>query len=148
MDAGVIILIAPSFNELTTISLIANLRQEGIHTTLVGLTTGAIPGAHGVVVKPEKALSGWEHWKVNHQVVVLSGDEPCGIALLSDPRVHLFINEVTAAGGIIAMTGQVLQIMLELGVMLAETAVCLLPPPNSPTFPPATIIKQRLQPKL
>lgn len=140
--SDIVLLIAPFFDELTTIALVTELRQQGIRVTVIGLIAGLIVGRHGVSIKPEKTLSTWTDWDHGNTGVILSGEERCGTTLLSDPRVHLLVKNIVLRGGFVAVNTTVLKIMLDLAMEIPEKAVCHLPSYPETCLPLTNTLRQ------
>lgn len=99
-----LVIIADGFNELETIAILSALREAGVYTKSVGLTSGLIHGAHGIWVMPDCTLTDlYETIDVNKVcLVVLPGGEQTLMQLEPDPRVHRVLRQVITHRGIIA----------------------------------------------
>lgn len=96
----VIVLVTQSFQE-DVLSMIARIRSAGIAVTVVGLAAGLTLSEHGVAIQPDCSLAQINIVNDQH-VLIMPGDVECAKSLLSDPRVHQLMRDVTARGGWVA----------------------------------------------
>jgi len=101
----VLVIIADGFNETTTIAILCALRKAGICAKSVGLTSGLINGAHGILVMSDFTLADLERSgdPATVNTVVLLGGEPNLSSLEADPRVHRLLRQVVAQQGFIVI---------------------------------------------
>lgn len=102
----VFILVASRFDETAVVTCLDQMWTVRISVSLVGLTSGLLSGACGLVICPDLTLSAlvrmtWA-WK-DSPLVIIPGGQECAALLLSDPRVHQVCVNVTRAGGTVAV---------------------------------------------
>lgn len=100
-DARVLVLIADGFRELVVLPCVATLREAGVKTMLVGLKP-TVRGANGIAVTAD-VLLGAMTAEEGDSMVVIPGGASCARALLTDPRVHLLLQDTMAHGGEVAV---------------------------------------------
>ncbi len=99
-----LILVADGFDEIEVILILNTLRRAGICVKSVGLTSGLIHSAHGILLMPDFALTDLERIIdiSSVELVFLPGGE-CHLAKLEpDPRIHRLLRQVVAQQGFIA----------------------------------------------
>jgi 4-methyl-5(b-hydroxyethyl)-thiazole monophosphate biosynthesis len=96
-DKGVFVLLAPGFEETDVFTVTRTLRRTGVPVAVVGLTANPVPGAYGLSLAPDWALSEVEAERP--QAVVLPGAIQAARKLNADPRVHVFLRRVADGGG-------------------------------------------------
>lgn len=102
----VFILIASQFDETAVVTCLDQMRAQGIGVSLVGLLAGLLPGAFGLVVRPDLTLAELMPmvWPADDKVlIVIPGGWESAALLLSDPRVHEVCTAVGQAGGYVAV---------------------------------------------
>jgi putative intracellular protease/amidase len=99
-----IVIIADGFREVEAIGVLSALRRAGLYAKSVGLTSGLIKGARGILVKPDLTLGELPGVLAATSIglVFLPGDDQSLSHLAQDPRVHRLIREVVASEGMIA----------------------------------------------
>lgn len=129
------ILVAPEFNEESTIQCLCQMRQKGLAVDLVGTMAGVFKGLHGIAICPDISLSQLaESVATDFQLLVFPDGGKSIAALLSDPRVHELIVAVLNQGGFVAaMSPAVRQILATVGVLTPEHASHFLSRGNSET---------------
>lgn len=103
-----LILVADCFDEVEVIIILSTLRRAGICVKSVGLTSGLIHSAHGILLMPDFALTDLERLIdiSSVELVFLPGGERHLAKLEPDPRVHRLLRQVVAQQGFIASEGQ------------------------------------------
>ena len=119
-NGEVFILLAPGFEEGSTIYCLDRLREAGILVSLVGLSAGLISGAPGVTVRPDRTLGQVSDGTPPHMILVPDGKKAVS-ALLADPRVHRLLSATIEGNGKIAAMPAAAAMLGEGGIGL-ETA--------------------------
>jgi putative intracellular protease/amidase len=112
----VLVLIAPGFEEATTIRCLDQMRQACLQVSLVALSAGLVTGWHGLSVQSDLTL---DQVNANEpcKMVVLPGGQMCATALLTDPRVHRLLNTVIAQDGVVAVLKTAVPLITQSGLL-------------------------------
>ncbi len=99
-----IVIIADGFREVEAIGMLNTLRWAGVYAKSVGLTSGLVKGARGILVRPDLTLADLSDFLegIGIALVVLPGGERNLSRLAQDPRVHELVRDVALSHGIIA----------------------------------------------
>jgi putative intracellular protease/amidase len=99
-----IVMIADGFNEIEAIGILQTLRDAGICSKSVGLTSGLIKGAHGILVRPDLVLADLPEALDIEAIalIVLPGGDRHLSHLERDPRVHRLVRGVASHGVVAA----------------------------------------------
>ena len=97
IEKEVFVLLAPGFEEADVSTVTRTLRRSGLSVAVVGLTASPVPGAYGLSLAPDWALSEVE--TELPQAVVLPGAIQAARKLNADPRVHILLRRVANGGG-------------------------------------------------
>ena len=116
------VLLAPGSEETDVLAVTRTLREARFPVVVVGLTANPTPGAHGLSLVPDKTLSGVK--AEDFQAVVLPGGERGVGQLNADPRVHAFVRQVAAQGGVILALGEAEQVVQIAGVVADGEMEC------------------------
>lgn len=81
----VLVPLAEGFEEIEAVTVIDVLRRAEIEVTVAGLVPGAIRGARGIEVVPDRELEGID--SESYDMVVLPGGMPGTLRLMEDERV-------------------------------------------------------------
>ena len=111
----VLILLAPGFEERQVIHHTSCLRENGVPTSLVGLSAQAVCGSHGIAVNPDCSLNDLCP-EMAYPLVLMSGGYQYVSSLLADPRVHQLLDNTRKKEGYIAANELA-------GVILPHTSV-------------------------
>ena len=99
---SVYILIAPEFDEASTVYCTSKLREEGLSVNLTGLTSGLISGYRGIQLRPDSYMSQIAKSDMLHsQLLILAGGDDCTSVLLADPRVYEWVQAIFERGGLV-----------------------------------------------
>ena len=99
---SVYILIAPEFDEASTVYCTSKLREEGLSVNLTGLTTGLVSGYRGIQLRPDSYMSQMTESDMLHsQLLILAGGDACASVLLADPRVYEWVQAIFGKGGLV-----------------------------------------------
>lgn len=98
--ARVCVLFADGFEEIEAVTIVDVLRRADIEVTTVAVTTGPVPGSHGMRIETDTALDGAldETW----DMVILPGGMPGSSNLRDDPRVRELLRRQNEDGRQIA----------------------------------------------
>jgi 4-methyl-5(b-hydroxyethyl)-thiazole monophosphate biosynthesis len=97
----VLILLAPGFEERQIIHHTSCMRESGVPTSLVGLSTQSVSGQHGIAVQPDCSLNDLPR-ETDYSLVLMSGGYQYVSSLLADPRVHQLLSNILKQEGYIA----------------------------------------------
>jgi len=117
---NVVVLLAPGFEELETVTIVDVLRRAGISVLLAGITPSPIEGGHGIKVVTDLSIDDVK----TYDALVLPGGNPGYINLERDQRVLKLIRATYDAGkyvGAICAAPHVLGIA---GIMEGAKATC------------------------
>ncbi len=79
------IIVAPGFEEIETITVVDILRRSGVRVTLAGTEPGPLKGSRDVVIIPDTLLE--EVIGKNFDLIVLPGGQPGTTNLMNNPKV-------------------------------------------------------------
>jgi putative intracellular protease/amidase len=77
------------------------MRESGVPTSLVGLSTQSVSGQHGIAVQPDCSLNDLPR-ETDYSLVLMSGGYQYVSSLLADPRVHQLLSNILKQDGYIA----------------------------------------------
>ncbi len=117
---NVLVLLAPGFEEIETVTIVDVLRRAGITTVLVGISTPPIPGAHGIKLMSDASVDAIG----DYDAIVLPGGNPGYLNLERDPRVLKLIQNAYGAGKYIGAICAAPHVLGEAGIMKGATATC------------------------
>ncbi len=97
---AVCVLLADGFEELEAVTIIDVLRRAGVETSVLGVTTRAVRGSHGITVTADGLLAqgadqAWD-------MVVLPGGMPGSANLRDDAGVQALLKRQAQRGGKLA----------------------------------------------
>lgn len=98
----VFILLAHGFEEMPVVYCLDRMREAGLPVSLVGLVSGAVRGAHGLVIEPDYSLDTTGQTTLVCGVVIPGGQQ-CISLLMMDPRVYHLVQDVTDGDGFLAV---------------------------------------------
>lgn len=122
----VLILLAPGFEERTTIYLLDHMREAGLPVALVSLTAGLVTGLHGLAVRPDYSLDQLMT-RASYQLIIVPGGRQCTSSLVTDPRVHQLLEVTLKNDGFVAATLTAEPVLTQAGIPT---------PSNRPQFIP------------
>ena len=108
------VLLAPGAEESDVLDVTRTLRAARFPVFVVGLTANPARGAHGLALAPDRTLN--EVDAQDFQAVVLPGGKQGVGHLNADPRVHAFLRQVVACGGLVLALGDAEQVVQVAGV--------------------------------
>jgi putative intracellular protease/amidase len=117
---GVIILIAPDFDEEAVVHCLCQMRRRGTAVALVGTPSNLVNGASGLAIHPDYPLAQLQQGALtdSYSLLIIPGGSACATTLLSDPRVHRAIKKTFAEDGLVAaMSPVVPQILANIGLL-------------------------------
>ncbi|HRQ38830.1 MAG TPA: DJ-1/PfpI family protein [Chloroflexota bacterium] len=100
MHGNCYLLCAAGYAETSMQQAVAWLQRAGIAPIVLGLKSGSIAGAAGSTVPAEVLISsfiGEEAQRPLPDGLLLAGGSACGRQLLTDPRVHLLVQQMCQA---------------------------------------------------
>lgn len=98
--ASAAVLLATGFEEIEAITVIDVLRRAEVDTTIVGVGSRSITGAHGIAVLADRSID--ELGDDEFDVIVVPGGQPGANNLRDDPRVQALLTAQHARGGQLA----------------------------------------------
>ncbi len=117
---NVVVLLAPGFEEIETVTIVDVLRRAGITTVLAGISNPPIPGAHGIQMMSDVSVDEIG----GYDAIVLPGGSPGYLNLERDQRVLKLIQEAYGAGKFIGAICAAPHVLGEADVMKGATATC------------------------
>lgn len=96
----VLVLLAPGFEEIETITVVDILRRAGARVTLAGTEEGVLKGSRGVHILPDDLIE--NILETEFDLVVLPGGQPGTDNLNKDARVSQLLIKVNGLGKKIA----------------------------------------------
>ena len=112
------ILISDHFDELFVINCVCQMRQRGLATHLVAVSSRFPEGKHGVTVQPDLTLSQLSSFTEAPipRLLLIPGGEASTAALLADPRVHQLLEMTLQNEGVVAVMTPVQQVLADMGM--------------------------------
>ena len=99
----VFILAAASFDEVSVVTCLSELRKAGITAVLVTPIPGLVSSKRGITLRPDLSLAQINEFTLKkEQIVVVAGGAESATAVLIDPRTHHLLQQILAANGLIA----------------------------------------------
>ncbi len=117
-----LVLFAEGSEELEAITIVNILRRGGVHTTLAGLTDGALRGSRGIVIVPDTTLDAV--FNQDFDLVVLPGGQPGTRNLKADARVLQLLQRFAAQGKFVAAICAAPSVLAEAGLLNGKQATC------------------------
>jgi protein deglycase len=111
----VLVLLAPGFEEIETITVVDILRRAGARVTLAGTEKGPLKGSRGVHVLTDDLLENL--LETEFDMVVLPGGQPGTDNLKKDARVKQLLGKMNLAGKKIAAICAAPLILKEAGII-------------------------------
>jgi protein deglycase len=96
----VVVVIAPGFEEIETITCVDILRRSGARLTMAGIENGIMEGSRGVNILADCSLD--EVDPSEFDMIVLPGGQPGTTHLQNDPRVIRMVCAMNSSGKTIA----------------------------------------------
>lgn len=115
LNNKVLILLAPGFEEKTTIYLLDHIREAGLPVSLVSLTAGLVTGLHGLSVRPDCSLEQLTT-RTPHRLIIVPGGRQCTSSLVTDPRVHQLLEVTLKNDGFVAATLTAEPLLMQVGI--------------------------------
>ncbi len=117
---NVVVLLAPGFEEIETVTIVDVLRRAGITTVLAGIASSPIPGGHGIKMMSDASIDEVGEY----DAVVLPGGNPGYLNLERDQRVLKLIKEAYGSGKYIGAICAAPHVLGEADIMEGVTATC------------------------
>ena len=92
--------------ETEAIGILCRLRQTGLCIKSVGLTSGLVAGAHGILLKPDLTLADFESSALDMRavkMVILTERNQGMVRLETEPRLHQLLLHTLMHGGYVAV---------------------------------------------
>ncbi len=115
-----VILLAPGFEEIESITVIDILRRAGVQLTVAGCIKGAITGSRKMKVLADCSID--EVIDKDFDLLVLPGGQPGTDNLAADPRVKTMLEAIWASGGFIAAICAAPTILVSYGFLNGKRA--------------------------
>ena len=117
---NVVVLLAPGFEEIETVTIVDVLRRAGISVVLAGIAPPPIEGGHGIKVMTDLSIDDVK----TYDAVVLPGGNPGYINLERDQRVLKLIREAYDGGKYVGAICAAPHVLGVAGIMEGATATC------------------------
>jgi hypothetical protein len=114
-----LLVMTDGLEETEVIGILCRLRQAGLCTKSVGLTSGLVAGAHGILLKPDLTLADFESSVLDLctvKMVILTERNQGMVRLETEPRLHQLLLHTLLHGGYVAMDRDVQRIMKAIDV--------------------------------
>lgn len=118
--ASVLVPLAQGCEELEAITVVDLLRRAGIGVITAGLDERPVRAARGTLLVPDVTLD--EAIKQSFDMVVLPGGLPGADHLNADPRIHVLLKQMAAAGRYTAAICAAPKVFAESGLLAGKTA--------------------------
>jgi 4-methyl-5(b-hydroxyethyl)-thiazole monophosphate biosynthesis len=112
---GILVLLAPGFEEIDVCAVTRTLRRSGFSVTVIGLTAGLVRGTYGLSLAPDCTLNEVE--KERPRAIVLPGGVQATRKFNADPRVHRFLRRVAGEGGYVMALDTAYTVVRRAGVL-------------------------------
>ncbi len=116
----VVVLLAPGFEEIETVTIVDILRRAGITTLLAGISNPPIPGGHGIKVMSDASLDEIG----DYEALVLPGGNPGYLTLERDQRVLTLVQEAHDSDKYIGAICAAPHVLGEAGILKGATVTC------------------------
>ena len=114
---NVFVLAAPHFDEVAVVTCLSMLRGQGITAVLLTPTPGLISGKRGITLRPDFSLAQVNEFAIKPgQMGIIAGGTESAANILTDPRTHQLLQQILAAGGLVAGMRHTCQFVQELGL--------------------------------
>ena len=113
--AEALVILAPGFEEIETVTVIDVLRRSEIKVTVAGLLPDLVEGAHDIKIVPDEAI---EKVQIrDFDAIVLPGGSPGFKNLRQDKRVLAMIKEASDSGKLVAAICAAPAVLSDAGVL-------------------------------
>ena len=99
MTQSALVLFAPGFEEIETVTVVDVLRRAGIDVTLAGTEAGALEGSHGIRVTADRVVADCSAG--DYDAVVLPGGMPNSQTLADHSECQRLVREASAANKVV-----------------------------------------------
>lgn len=117
---NVVVLLAPGFEELETVTIVDVLRRAGISVLLAGIAPPPVEGGHGIKIMTDVSIDDVKAY----DALVLPGGNPGYLNLERDQRVLKLIREAYDAGKYVGAICAAPHVLGVAGIMEGATATC------------------------
>jgi 4-methyl-5(b-hydroxyethyl)-thiazole monophosphate biosynthesis len=112
----VVVLLAPGFEEIETITVVDILRRAGARVTLAGTEEGPLKGSRGILVLPDDQLD--NVLEKDFDLIVLPGGQPGTDNLRKDARVAQFLKKMDGLSKNIAAICAAPLVLMDAGILV------------------------------
>jgi 4-methyl-5(b-hydroxyethyl)-thiazole monophosphate biosynthesis len=117
---NVVILLAPGFEELETVTIVDVLRRARIPVLLAGIAAPPVEGGHGIKIMTDVSIDDVK----TYDAIVLPGGNPGYLNLERDQRVLKLIRQAYDAGKYVGAICAAPHVLGVAGIMEGATATC------------------------
>jgi 4-methyl-5(b-hydroxyethyl)-thiazole monophosphate biosynthesis len=111
----VVVLLAPGFEEIETITVVDILRRAGARVTLAGTEEGALKGSRGILLLPDDKLD--NVLEKDFDLIVLPGGQPGTDNLRRDARVIQLLRKMDGLSKNIAAICAAPLVLMDAGIL-------------------------------
>jgi putative intracellular protease/amidase len=111
----VLILVARGSEETDVSTIARTLRRSGLPVAVVGLRAGPVPGAYGLSLAPDLALTDVE--TELPRATILPGGDQATRRFEADPRVHSLLRRTVEGDGYLLAIGTAYRVLRAAGVL-------------------------------
>lgn len=115
----VVVLLAPGFEEIETITVVDILRRAGARVSLVGTEEGPLKGSRGIYVMPDEQLD--NILEKEFDLIVLPGGQPGTDNLRKDSRVAQLLIRMDELRKNIAAICAAPLVLMDAGILASRT---------------------------
>ena len=118
----ILVVIAPGFEEIETITIVDILRRAGARVTLGATVKGIIKGSRGIKVEPDEFLD--NILKNDFDLICLPGGQPGTDNLKNDERVEKILKRMQQEDKYIAAICAAPTVLQKAGILKDKTITC------------------------
>jgi protein deglycase len=119
---SVLVLLAPGFEEIETITVVDILRRAGARVTLAATEEGTLQGSRGINIIPDDRID--NIMDTDFDLVVLPGGQPGTDNLKSDARVTQMLKKMNALNKYIAAICAAPLVLKNAGILDNHSVTC------------------------
>ena len=118
----VLVVIAPGFEEIETITVIDILRRAGARVTLAATVPGVLDGSRGIKVEPDELLDNIDEKEFD--VICLPGGQPGTDNLKKDLRIEKILKKMQKQDKFIAAICAAPMVLEKAGILKGKSITC------------------------
>ena len=118
----VLVIIAPGFEEIETITVVDILRRAGARVTLAGTVSGVLGGSRGIKVEPDELLDNLG--EKDFDLICLPGGQPGTDNLKKDIRIKNILKKMQKQDKYIAAICAAPTVLLKAGILKNKLITC------------------------